>query len=722
MDFTTITAVFGQSLFGGITSDDFRMMWKKISDYTAENNEESDDQSNSVNLMNATFSILTGDHMKASELLEKISEKPNMRWRSRADLYRILQFTSIVYPPLINAKDCVRTNESVLIEKTNALIAEVRRLKAEIEIRGRAQTGIDRLEESIILRHWDVRSSGGDHSIDSDVESLLAMSESASTGNENTDTVDQALAKMRTMERHDSPEPLNPLTLNLFLISSNKPDLATEEDRNEPRPPVLGCSSLMDLYNECARSFKAAKAHRAYAAASQRSGAVALIFSLLDPSLAPAVIDDAEASFQASCDLYLADGDVLSHHLARTHLLLAHSLRGRRHDYYAEGYRIGKWAKETQNSFLGNALGVMAARYGWQRWLRYHASAAAARSLQIAFGIFSAVECNAFRAQVTFTLGDIWAAANDFERARSHYLESFDIFTEKVFSESRMNPSLPKMQNADSEVLVHMSGRVLLCFSRLHDKAGMQTFFARFKERLTMLPSNNATQERLTKDEENIRTYIFEMKHRELLREDRVDEADEELDAFLHRPVPANADVREETVIRVGQMHAAFSHDRPEVARFCLAEIDDRLGQLQGSNYVLKIALDAFESSINAYDFARARKFCIRVQKFAPHYFCLDNQKRQHQNIDHLIEYALMLQAEQRWVSSLQFLALCCRLAEQHRRESDDQKERRTIFSHPDVANAFSWAIRACLELSVQDKSGSPKACDPSFIGSTWVE
>ena len=175
-------------------------------------------------------------------------------------------------------------------------------------------------------------------------------------------------------------------------------------------------------------------------------------------------------------------------------------------------------------------------------------------------------------------------------------------------------------------------------------------------------------------------------------------------------------------MVRVGQMNAAFSYGRPEVARFCLAEIDDRLGQLQGSNYVLKIALDAFESSVNAYDFARARKFCIRVQRLSPHYFSLDDQKRQHQNINHLIEYALMLQAEQSWVSSLQFLALCCRLADQHRRESDDQEERRTIFSHLDVANAFSWAIRACLELSVRDKSGLPKACDPSFIGSTWME
>ena len=387
-----------------------------------------------------------------------------------------------------------------------------------------------------------------------------------------------------------------------------------------------------------------------------------------------------------------------------------------------EGYRIGKWAKETQNIFLGNSLGVMAARYGWQRWLRYHASAAAAKILQIALGIFSALECNAFKAQVTFTLGDIWVSANDFHQARKHYLESFDVFTRKVFSESQKSRSLSEMQTAESEVLVNVSGRVLLCFFRLHDEGGMQIFFARFKERLTMLPSNNATRERLMKDEENVRTYVFEMEYRRHLRKDNVNKAKEALDAFLHRPLPANADVREQTMVRVGQMHAAFSYGRPEIARFCLAEIDDRLGQLQGSRYVLKIALDAFESSVNAYDFARARKFCIQVQKFAPHYFSLEDQERQHQNIDHLIEYALMLQGERSWVSSLQFLALCCRLAEQRRRETDDQKARRNIFSHPDVANAFSWAIRACLELSEQDKTGSPKACDPSFIGSTWVE
>ena len=94
----------------------------------------------------------------------------------------------------------------------------------------------------------------------------------------------------------------------------------------------------------------------------------------------------------ASCDLYLADGDVLSHRLARTHLLLAHSLLGRPQDYRDEGYQIGIWAKETQNTFLGNAIGLMAARYGWQRWLRYHASATATRSLHIALGIFSALE------------------------------------------------------------------------------------------------------------------------------------------------------------------------------------------------------------------------------------------------------------------------------------------------------------------------------------------
>ena len=722
MDFTTITAIFGQSLFGGIISDDFRMISKKIRDYTAENHGQSDDHSNSINLISAIFSVLTGDQMKASQLLEEISEKPDMRWKKRADLYRILQFTCIVYPPLMNATNCVPMNEVVLVEKADASITEVRRLKAEIEIRGQAQTGIDRLEESTILRYWDVLSSGGDHTIDSHVESLLAISETTSSGNEDIDPVNQGLVKIRAMEQHDSPEALNPLTLNLLLISSNKPNLATEEDKNEPRLPALDCSSLMDIYNECARSFKAAEAHRAYAAVCQRSGAVALIFSLLDPSLARAVVDEAEASFQASCDVYLADGDVLSHRLARTHLLLAHSLLGRPHDYRDEGYQIGIWAKETQNTFLGNAIGLMAARYGWQRWLRYHASTAATRSLHIALGIFSALECNAFRAQVTFTLGDISAAANDFHGARSHYLESFDLFTKKVFSESQKSRFLLEMQTAESEVLVNMSGEVLRCLFRLHDQEGMQGFFARFKERLAMLPSNNATRERLIKDEENVRTYMFEMKHRELLREDRVNEAYEALDAFLHRSLRANADVKEQTMVRVGQMNAALSYGRPEVARFCLAEIDDRLGQLQGSNYVLKIALDAFESCVNAYDFARARKFCIRVQRWAPHYFSLDDQKRQHQNLDHLIEYALMLQAEQSWVSSLQFLALCCRLAEQHRRESDDQEERRTIFSHPDVANAFSWAIRACLELSVQDKSGLPKACDPSFIGSTWVE
>ena len=323
---------------------------------------------------------------------------------------------------------------------------------------------------------------------------------------------------------------------------------------------------------------------------------------------------------------------------------------------------------------------------------------------------------------MTFTLGDISAAANDFHGARSHYLESFDLFTKKVFSESQKSRFLSEMQTAESEVLVNMSGEVLRCLSRLHDQEGMQGFFARFKERLAMLPSNNATRERLMKDEENVRTYMFEMKHRELLREDRVNEAYEALDTFLHRPLLANSDVKEQTMVRVGQMNAAFSYGRPEVARFCLAEIDDRLGQLQGSNYVLKIALDAFESSVSAYDFARARKFYIRVQRLAPHHFSLDDQKRQQQNIDHLMEYALMLQAEQSWVSSLQLLGLCWRLAEQHPRENDDQEERRTIFTHPDRANAFSWAIRACLELSVRDKSGLPKACDPSFIGSTWVE
>ena len=722
MDFTTITAIFGQSLFGGTTSDDYSVICKKISDYTAENKGESDDHSNSINLINAAFRMLTGDQMKASELLEEISKKPNMRWRSRADLYRILQSTSIMYPPLINATNCVPMSESVLVDYANALIAEVRRLKADIEMRGQARTEIDRLEESIILRHWDVRSSGGDHLIDSHVERLLAMSESASSGDENIHTVNQALVKIRAMEQHDSPEALHPLTLNLLLISSNKPNLATEEDRDEPKSPALGCSRLMDLYDECARSFEAARARRAHAAAYQRSGAVALVFSLLDPSLARAVVDGAEASFQTSCDLYLADGDVMSYHLARTHLLLAHSLLGRPHEYHTEGYRIGTWAKETQNIFLGNAIGVIAARYGWQRWLRYHASAAAARSLQIALGIFSALECNAFRAQVTFTLGDISAAGNNFHGARSHYLESFDIFTKKVFSESQKSRSFSEMQMAESEVLVNMSAEVLRCLFRLHDEEGMQRFFARFKERLTKLPSNNATRDRLTRDEENVRTYISQMKYRRLLREDLVREAREELDAFLHHPLPANADVKEQTMVRVGQMNSAFSYGRPEIARFCLAEIDDRLNQLQGSNYRLEIALSAFESSVNAYDFARARKFCTRVQKFKPHYFCLDDQKRQHQNIDHLIEYALMLQAEQSWVSSLQFLALCCRLAEEHRRETDDQKARRTIFSHPDVANAFSWAIRACLELSTQDQAGPPKSCDPSFIGSTWVE
>ena len=725
MDFKTVTAIFGQNLFGQTTSDDYAVMRKKISDYAAENIEEPHEHGNSMNLVNATFSILTGDQKRASELLEEIkkeAEKPNMRWVRRADLYRILQLTNIIYPPLINVTNCIPMNESVLVEKANPLIAEVQRLKAEIAIRGQAQTEIDRLEESIIIKNWEVRTSQGDHLVDLHAESLLSISESASSASEDIDSVNQALVKMCAMERHGSSKPLKPLTLNLMLISSNKPDLATEEDRNEPKPPALGCSSLMDLYNECAQSFKAANAHRAQAAASQRSGAVALIFSLLDPSLARAVVDEAEASLQLSCDLYLADGDVLSHHLARTHLLLAHSLVDRRLDYYMEGYRIGKWAKETQNIFLGNSLGVMAARYGWQRWLRYHASAAAAKILQIALGIFSALECNAFKAQVTFTLGDIWVSANDFHQARKHYLGSFDVFTRKVFSESQKSRSLSEMQTAESEVLVNVSGRVLLCFFRLHDEGGMQIFFARFKERLTMLPSNNAIRERLMKDEENVRTYVFEMEYRRHLRKDNVNKAKETLDAFLHRPLPANANVREQTMVRVGQMHAAFSYGRPEIARFCLAEIDDRLGQLQGSRYVLKIALDAFESSVNAYDFARARKFCIQVQKLAPHYFSLEDQKRQHQNIDHLIEYALMLQGEQSWVSSLQFLALCCRLAEQRRRETDDQKARRNIFSHPDVANAFSWAIRACLELSEQDKTGSPKACDPSFIGSTWVE
>ena len=719
MDFVKITAIFGQSLFGKTTSD-FMVIRKKISDYAAEGNEESHEHANSISLMEATFSILTGDQKKASELLEEISkeiEKPNMRWRRRADLYRILQLTYIMYPPLINATNCVPMNESVLVETANTLIAEVRKLKAEIEIHGQAQIEIDRLEESIISKHWDVRSSQSDYSVELDVEGLLAVSESAASL-----VKMHAIDKMYAIERHNFSEPLNPLTLNLMLISSNKPDLATEEDKNEPKPPTLGCSSLMDLYNECSQSFKATNAHRAQAAASQRSGAAALIFSLLDPSLPRAVIDEAEASLQLSCDLYLADGDGLSHHLAKTHLLLARSLVGRRQDYYTEGYRIGEWAKETQNIFFGNALGVMAARYGWQRWLRYHASAAAARILQIALGIFSALECNAFKAQVIFTLGDIWATGNDFHRARSHYLESFDIFTKKVFSESQEGGSLAEMQTVESEVLVNMSGRVLWCLSRLHDRGGMQTFFERFKERLTMLPSTNVTRDRLKKDEENIRTYMFQMEYRELLREDRVKEANEKLDAFLHRPLPVNADVREQTMVRVGQMNAAFSYGRPEIARFCLAEIDDRLGQFEDSKYVLKIALDAFESSVNAYDFARARKFCMRVQEFAPHYFSLEDQKRQHQNIDHLIEYALMLQDEQSWLSSLQFLALCCRLAEQHRRENDDQKARRTIFSHPDVANAFSWAIRACLELSVEDEIGSPKACDPSFIGNTWVE
>ena len=724
MDFKTITAIFGQSLFGKMTSDDFTVMRTKISDYTVGNTEESHEHSNSMNLMNATLSILTGDQKRASELLEGIqkeAEKPNMRWERRANLYRILQLTYIMYPPLINVKNRIPMSESVLAGRANSLIAEVQNLKAEIEKR-QAQTEIDRLEEGIIIKNWHVCSSQGNHLADLNSESLLAVSESASSGSEDIETVNQALAKMCAMERPDSSEPLNPLTLNLMLISSNKPDLATEEDGNEPKPPALGCSALMDLYNQCAQSFKAANAHRAQAAASQRSGAAALSCSLLDPSLARGLIDEAEASLQLSCDLFLEDGDELSYHLAKTHLLLAHSLVGRRQDYYSEGSRIGEWAKETQNIFFGNALGVMAARYGWQRWLRYHASAAAARILQVALGIFSTLECNAFKAQVIFTLGDIWATGNDFDRARRHYLESFDIFTKKVFSQSQEYRSLAEMQTVESEVLVNMSGRVLLCLFRLHDRGGMQIFFERFKERLTMLPSTNVTRDRLKKDEENIRTYMFQMEYRGLLREDHVKEANEKLDAFLHRPLPVNADVREQTMVRVGQMNTAFSYGRPEIARFCLAEIDDRLGQLEGSKYVLKIALDAFESSVNAYDFARARKFCMRVQTFAPHYFCLEDQKRQHQNIDHLIEYALMLQDEQSWLSSLQFLALCCRLAEQHRRESDDPKERRTIFSHPDVANAFSWAIRACLELSVQDESGSPKACDPSFIGNTWVE
>ena len=321
MDFKTVTAIFGQNLFGQTTSDDYAVMRKKISDYAAENIEEPHEHGNSMNLVNATFSILTGDQKRASELLEEIkmeAEKPNMRWVRRADLYRILQLTNIIYPPLINVTNCIPMNESVLVEKANPLITEVQRLKVEIAIRGQAQTEIDRLEESIIIKNWEVRTSQGDHLVDLHAESLLSISESASSASEDIDSVNQELIKMCAMERHGSSKPLKPLTLNLMLISSNKPDLATEENRNEPKPPALGCSSLMDLYNECAQSFKAANAHRAQAAASQRSGAVALIFSLLDPSLARAVVDEAEASLQLSCDLYLADGDVLSHHLART--------------------------------------------------------------------------------------------------------------------------------------------------------------------------------------------------------------------------------------------------------------------------------------------------------------------------------------------------------------------------------------------------------------------
>ncbi len=101
-----------------------------------------------------------------------------------------------MYPSLINVTNCVPLNESVLVENANSLIAEDQRLKAEIEIRGQARSEIDRLEESMTINNWHVRSSQGDHLVSLHFEGLLAVSESASSGNEDIDTVNQALVQI----------------------------------------------------------------------------------------------------------------------------------------------------------------------------------------------------------------------------------------------------------------------------------------------------------------------------------------------------------------------------------------------------------------------------------------------------------------------------------------------------------------------------------------------
>ncbi|KAH0556851.1 hypothetical protein GP486_005361 [Trichoglossum hirsutum] len=792
MDLTHVFKIFKGSLFEEDYRCDYVEIEKNIETYASETKGLSKEVEASVLLLKAILLILKGDNPGADVCLCSLRDSKSgfqARWQFRASSYGLFQLVMKVYPPQFRFAPRAQSIERSLSEVNMQISDKFTSIIQEAQQGLEDQMGLDRIEFQLILAIWhavklncerlprhspqyarrsppsttstgaerdsrctslatvredeDIRVIGNSmgsffylvdnamkHNIgEMDNQTTQSLHELACISSTNEDLAGQAMCIMTKADHDYGSIFSHPIGLNSILVFGSLSDLKTDFDKFETLIPGLDRETVLTPYDRAQKMFEDAGFVRGTAAALLRRACVTLLYGsphhdTLESTIASAGI------LRRSHECFLRCQDIYACRVVEVHELLVKILLKESQKYEQKGLEIGLWAREQGNLYFGQFLGLLAIRFGRQKWLRHQATDTALRSFHLGLGVFKALDMHTTVSQIHTAMANILSSVNCFSEARIHFEYAYEMFTNKVFSairNAKQQSKYLRTTQAELNILQDLTDPMMTCYYDLDETFELQNFFVNFKNLLQQLPVSASDQAHLilSRDEPNLVTRIFKTKYRKLIREDNYQEACRLLDEFLGQPI---TETNPDRVIQVkgGRINTCFEYGRMRLARALLRELDEDHGAFEMAftpdPSSEPVAWTGFGICINSYDYQRSRKFYDSVKRLNPAYFNTKAENRPHEDWSHLVNVALMHQLSAEWEDSLQYLLLCCQLAERHRNEIQDSDTRRASFGHSDVAKAFSWIVRACLHFESIQNYPSPRDFDRRLEEPTWGE
>lgn len=446
---------------------------------------------------------------------------------------------------------------------------------------------------------------------------------------------------------------------------------------------------------------------------------------------------EARARFEEAGNLFDKSGDVARNIAARVLTMVVECFvnHDRQHDVKVQDI-LSRTGRDTQRTLV-YLLTTSVTRFTWRRWLRFRRSTDTLRLLRLTLSLARNLQAHMLAVQIEFSTGNVLAEIGDKTEAVARYVAAFDTTARTISAHATRELYIPEAEfpNQEAEILRTFPAQVLIAFTDKDDLVGLQDFCSKYRKHIEQFPSlYKRLRSRVLQNLIETDLWSVKIQYKRYIRIGQYTEAMTMVNDFISgspkRIQLPDASIEEQLqgfiLMLGGQVNLGFSYGSINVAKQRFDELVNFtaafLKRPVGPDWPLNVALNFFESGVNCYHQNWSRKFLGIIQAQQPHYFDLDEAKRVDSNPDHLARYALYLQMDGQWALSLQYLAQCCRVAEESRKEGKSPSERRMRFSPETVARIFEWAIRACLKLNEEEPEKTPSTIDANLQAETWSE